>query len=547
MSKRLSQLVSTLVLLLIPAFATAQQSNGSLTPTEIDWPTYTQHGFALTIPVTVTNSGDATLSATVTTVELGGPPGWLSVDQTSLSIPAMDQTILNVTYNTGGVINNPGTIASLYGWVLLAVDSPTATDSLGLYVHMIIADTVVLPIWDTLVTSCLALTVGTNGNMGHQAIGGANMNFFADCDQNDTIPGDAPVYLRDASPVVFSNGQAGTWSMYSNGHAFAPVVETNHSAPVPFSGIGYEAAYFGPMVNSDSSLFVETAVYAPTEPDSCNFVIHGMHLWAVDGTAQNNLTVGMLLDWDIPSDSGKQNTFGKDALSDVLWQQGREVNEPLGDALECQQNNARFGGVGLIGYTDGTTPNLNTSAPFALNVAEIEQVTGGSGNFDSTLLYQLLTSTSQPTISGPSDLVSLLTVFDTYDLAAGDTLTIWTVVATVENGSSANIVQAIEDGRAWRAAHPWLPFPLPGSPSTCCVLMGDVNLDGKVNLTDLICILNPIFITFVNNCVQCWTAANVSDDPGCTINLTDIALLVNHLFVTFAPLPDCHYNPNCPD
>ena len=125
--------------LLLPQGAAAQQSIGALSPESIGWPTYTMHGEELTIPVTVSNSGDAALTATVSTLQLEGFGTWLAVDQASLAIPALDQATLNVTINNGGVVNNPGTIVAWDGWVLFAIDPPTATDSLGLFVQMIVS------------------------------------------------------------------------------------------------------------------------------------------------------------------------------------------------------------------------------------------------------------------------------------------------------------------------------------------------------------------------------------------------------------------------
>ena len=489
----------TTLLAVIVSTGAAQQSIGTLSPASIGWPTYTLHGEPLVVPVTVTNDGDAPLNATVSTLQLEGFGTWLAVDQASLAIPALDQATLNVTINNGGVVNNPGTIVAWDGWVLFAIDPPTATDSLGLFVQMIVADTIVLPQWDTLATSCLSLTVGSNANMGNQGVGGANMNFAADCDDSDTIPGDASVYLYDASPVVFKGGQAGTWSMYTHQNAWYPIEGGwTYSSTGSCDFDNYTASVSGPSVSSDSSLVMECVTYAPTHPDSCNFVIHRMSLTSLWGTAQNDLTVGLLLDWNVPSDSLVNNSFGLDFFSGAYWQQGQELNDPAGDAVECQDNDARFGGFGLIGYADQNGEVLTHVLGLPGRAAEVPMLSGGDGDLDPAQVYSLLTSPTGPILGPPADLMTSATVFSSYNLAAGDTLVVWSVLAAVENGSSADLIAAVTKGRAWFAQN----RPLPAQcDETCCNLMGDVNLDGQLNLTDLTCLVERIFVDPSTLCV----------------------------------------------
>lgn len=537
MPRRIKQPVLALALLLLPLIATAQQSNGSLSPTSIDWPTYTQHGFELTIPVTVSNTGDAALNATVSVVQLGGPPGWLSVDQSSLSIPAMDQTTLNVTYNTGGMINNPGTRVSLEGWVLLAVEAPTATDSLGLYVRMFVVDTIVLPMWDTVSTSCLSLSAANTGNLGQNGVGGANMNFAADCDDSDTIPGDASIYLYDASPVIFNSGGQGSWSMYSHRSMFKPV--ESYIAPTTFDTNGFSAYYGGQAVNADSAIMIESWLFAPAAFDSCDFMIQATRIYASAGDPQNNLTIGFLADWNIPSDSFNWNGFAEDVSGTYAYQQGLEFDQD--NAVECQENSARFGGIKPLGFRDGTTSGLSTAFDYHFAAPVVDSLLLPDGDLDETKVLDLLNGGTVGT--GPStNLMTVARYFQSYSCAFGDTLDIFTALATVENGTTTDLEAAFSKAENWLASRPnLLNYPAPPR-DTCCTLRGDVNNDGVVNLSDLTCLLSPIFLNiWPNPCRSgCHWEANADVNADGRINLTDLTQLVNFLFVTFVPLVPCY-------
>jgi hypothetical protein len=520
-----------------------------LSQTTIGYPEYVMPGQDTTFTLVIENNGNTDLNITsINLIETSPVAGWLAASAASLSIPAAinNTDSITVTLNNGGVINVAGPTA-LNGFVEFISNAPTSPDTFAI-VDFLVADTVVGQVWQTLSTSCIALAMGNQGNMGNagnDGVGGANMNFALDCDQFDTIPGDATVYLYDGSPVVLKvvgSDTLASWSIFSDGFAspngFKPIV--SDPEPATFTGTGFEAIYSGQFVSSDSSLTLEKTVYFPTAVDSCNFLIQALCITSTDGTAQNGLAIGEAWDWDVPSDTAVRNSAGSDPFSGTVWLQGGEWNEPVGDGLECQQNDARFGGAGLIGYTDAANGTLNTGDPANFYTALNSDFVTVAGGFIPGELYTNM-QTNNGFTAVPSTTIEdqhmVMTVFKNYNLAAGDTLVIWTAMAVVENGVSGDLVQAIQDARAWFAAHPNLPKRPSGFVSCCVGETGDVNSDGNRTLTDLTQLVNYLFVTFVPP--NCLPAANTNGDAACGITLTDLTRLVNKLFVTFVPCADC--------
>ena len=531
----------------LPCVDPVVQANANLSPSNISYPFYVQHGQDTVVAVTVENSGNSPMTASVNKAELNGPTGWLAIDVTSLSIPAAINNFdtVNVTLNNGGVVNNPGTTVNLQGVVWLAVDPPAVRDSVALNLDFLVVDTIVGLKFDTVATSCFSLVVSNNGNMGNAGAGGnggANMNFFADCDDSDTIPGDALVYLYDGSPVIFTGDTVASWSIFGAGFAsensFRPI--ESDPAPGSFTGTDFDAYYSGKFVTVDSTLVVEKTWYAPTGGVDCDFIIQAMCITAFDGTAQSGLTIGEAWDWDLPSDTAVRNSAGSDPFTGTVWLQGGEWNDgALGDQYECQQNDDRFGGAAFIGYTDAANGTLNTSNPENFFTALNEDFVLPAGGFIPAELYTNM-QTNNGFTAVPSTTIEdqhmVMTVFKNYSLAAGDTLVVYIAMAAVENGSSGDMTQAITDARAWFTAHPNLP-KRPGGPTCCIGETGDVNADGNRTLTDLTQLVNYLFVTFV--APNCLPAANTNGDAACGITLTDLTRLVNKLFVTFVPCADC--------
>ena len=169
----------------------------NLSMQEIAFPAYTAHGVESDTSLTIENSGNVTLTYTVTphkTTRTGD--NWLAVSGFGGSVPSglSNTETGTITLNKGGVINEPGAIVSLEGYLTFATNAPAPDDNFNFPINFLVADTVFKPVWDTVFVRAaskapahLALTVSTNGEVGNQGIGKVNMDFwnYGDCDTND--------------------------------------------------------------------------------------------------------------------------------------------------------------------------------------------------------------------------------------------------------------------------------------------------------------------------------------------------------------------------
>ncbi|MCK4301920.1 MAG: hypothetical protein KAW91_04065, partial [candidate division Zixibacteria bacterium] len=260
----------------------------------IEWPTWTQHGVALDTQLVVTNSGNSSTNFALTIEEDPGPySGWLTLSselQGSVTCPAgLANTVTGtVTLNTGGMVNNSGTVVHLGGRLIAIGNQMTNPDTLPIDIWVL--DTTNFPAWDTISTGCLALTISNHGNFGNMGDGHVNMDFFdyGDCDDlegdQDFIPGDATIYLFDASPVIcWPDGDSVrcNWSIFGDGfpcaNGFLPLAEER----TVDSGDFYY--YQSEFTTRDSGIGVRQSWYAPKDqPDSCQFLIQRLRVFSYD-------------------------------------------------------------------------------------------------------------------------------------------------------------------------------------------------------------------------------------------------------------------------
>ena len=78
----------------------------------------------------------------------------------------------------------------------------------------------------------------------------------------------------------------------------------------------------GVYTNNDTSLAFEATWYAPTDAAySCGFVIKHTKVYTFAGIPQTGVIIGDVVDWDVPSDSGSDNShgFGTDFSAGLVY------------------------------------------------------------------------------------------------------------------------------------------------------------------------------------------------------------------------------------
>jgi len=526
----------------IPCVEPIPNPQFKLSLTEIAYPTWTKNGVQLDTLLTITNTGNATANYSITVKEDNGPPGWLSHADFSGSVPfGLDNTEAgSISLNTGGIVNNPGTIVNLVGRLIFTSNAPTSPDTFP--INLYVADTLYPPIWDTVNTDCLALTVSNTGNFGNLGIGKVNMDYVdsGDCDST------ADVYPYDGSPVVAYLKDGDTivnYSIYGSGlagkNSFVPI-----GAHEPTQDMGdYELFKSGVLVTSDAAIAVENWWYAPEQPDSCSFVIQNIRIFSYDGQAHSNLTIGEVVDWDIPSDSAADNGSDFDAARNLIYQIGGEYNQD--DSTECQENDARFGGVMFLdcflvndSIELGDSVVSNQYGAYTLDNATYVYPNEG---FIAGELYAnmqdsgcSLYSSSHPD-SQLVDLHTVMTFSTGIDLGEGDTLIYYTSFVTTMNGALTDLQQTADRSYQWYSDH------VRPKPSGCCMtpIRGNVDYDpaDNVNVGDLTYLVEFLFKGGAPP--PCEEEGNVDGDAGELINIADLTYLVDFLFKGGPPPPPC--------
>ncbi|HEX2897334.1 MAG TPA: hypothetical protein VHP63_04710, partial [candidate division Zixibacteria bacterium] len=314
----------------------------------------------------------------------------------------------------------------------------------------------------------------------------------------------------------------------------------------------------GKSVNHDTTLSFTmrwfapqlTASYGTWQADQ-QFVARELKVWAIDGLTHNDLTIGDLVDWDVPGDSvglGIANTGDTSGVRRLVYQRGAEYNQD--NAVECQDNDTRFGGM-AFGYlrafwnhdANGATPRvwtirdsvgyggyINANARIGFPLSSGDQYASMEANSG----YHPWSHTNPD--SQKIDLHSCLIAAFGYDLVGGatpantDTVAVYTVYASVleDLAGPARIQQLAERGRTF--ARYW----------GCCVgTKGDLNGDGtEANVVDLNFAVNKIFRGGLN--VSCFGEGDVNSDKT-VLNVVDLNYLVNKIFRGGAAPQNCNF------
>jgi len=392
----------------------------------------------------------------------------------------------------------------------------------------------VLPAWDTLSNSHFSLTVSNNGNMGNQGIGGVNLDFFnfGDCDfveegATDTVPGDASVYLYDGSPVIcWPDGDSVicNYSMFGSntddGFSFLP----QGDASITSETWGY--VYHSSFTTRDGALMIEQEIIAPHDGDTCEFFVKYLKIFVNDGQTHSNLAIGEAIDWNIPADSGVWNRSEFDTNRRIIYQIGSEICDSLGDALECQDNDLRYGGmVFYIGMDNYNASYDFAGAITAANAVYIDPL----GRFDNDSLYGFMSNADGYNISDSTDadLFTLWTYRSNYTLGPNDTLKIYTFLSTGKDGES-DFLSKVDKGRVWLESL---------MPVSVCI-PGDINNSGSgPDISDLVYLVSYMFSGGPEP--PCMDIADI-DRNGNNPDIADLVYLVTYMFQNGRDLPACY-------
>jgi hypothetical protein len=302
-------------------------------------------------------------------------------------------------------------------------------------------------------------------------------------------------------------------------------------------------------MTQDSTIAFEKVTVSPL--DDCPFIIQYMKVYSFDGETHTDLMVGEAIDWDIPYDPRDDdvdeetwrvcNYGGFDGVLNLLYQQGYEATWDDDSVDEdCQSNFDRFGGNAFVeSYFGGA---FASGGPDGGAVGENEGIQNDDG-FIQGLFYQEMMKTGLTATDSVEDLHSAMCFENNLDLGATDYYEVVTVLATVHEGTLAELKANITAGKAWYTANGGMAIfaDLDGTGGIdlcqgCCEVMGDLNDDGVLSMSDIIYFVNWMWKGGPDP--SCLDEVDVNGDLSGSVG--DIIYIVNYLWKGGpAPVP-CH-------
>ena len=477
----------------------------ALSQTSFKFPQWAKNCAELVVDIEVENTGNTPLSYTISKTEDGtANPGWLSFANFNGSVPSggnnkeTGQIILNV----GGGIGCPAGVGNAaYETGRVTFDHDASRTIFDFEIELYIVDTVISIAWDNVATSCLKLTVASNGNAGKSGAGGLNMDYSEYGDWKPTASAD--VYVYDGSIVAgwevdINETEKDTLVYYGMFNAGTGIATSNSLRPlgeVSTSDAGWaNVTSTGDYTTPDTSLIFRTNWYAHKHADSCNFLIKETIVIAPDGAT--GVMLGEAVDFDVPSDSLSSYNTGSDSATtngyEFVFMRGIEIPD-WNDEEELEDGgwdaDSRFGALGFIGvvHYNGDGNVIGVKGPNAYHGMYTQDnetfVYPFDNGFDNAFLYTNHSFTGFTHYGAGEDLHAGLTYVFDYDIAAGDTVYLYSAWGTVRGGH--DIVRGDTDNdivsvmtKAGQAFEDYLSH-------SCCALAGDFNHDTFLNIKDL--------------------------------------------------------------
>jgi hypothetical protein len=296
----------------------------------------------------------------------------------------------------------------------------------------------------------------------------------------------------------------------------------------------YQKFVSGQFVTVDSALAVEKTWWAPTATDSCNFIIQKMMVFPYKGTAQSGLVLGEAFDFDVPGDTASYNTGGFEATQNLVYQKGYEYQSVVGK--ECQKNDRRFAGTAMLAYYKQSEIHTDTCVGHT-------DMYGGYTALNSDYVYpagsfvprELWTNMGNPGLAAAPDNAdqhTVLTYKYNYSLAATDTFVVYSAIATIKNGTLADLQSSISKAQKWYKGN------LRGVACLSCCIGTTGNVDGDggdvCDISDLSAMVDYLF--FGGAISTCFEENDVNQDVA--VDISDLQSLIDFLFFG-ATVPNC--------
>jgi hypothetical protein len=512
----------------------------------IEFPAYVKPGVNRDTNFTIENSGNQTLTLSVAKFETAGPAGHLTFAGFPGSIVSGLGNTATGTFklNSTNFVPSPvGTIVQCKGGVVFTSNAPSSPDTVAITYY--ITDTVIAPQWDTItVTSATkasnrkSLTVSNNGGFGNAGDGKVNLDFAAwnDCDTNLTVylyDGSATVgYVAGADTNMFFNIFQTDWLLETGLRPVKGNVATRTRACTPQN---FNLVYTGRFTTADTNITMEKTWYAPilsgTGTNDSAWIIQCLKVWNTSGGTLSNAVIGEAVDFDIPSDSGSDNSAGFNPVKNLIYQQGAEWDNDTaagGGPRNCQAHDLRFGGVRYLGGNKkpGAGAAVNIPTPSGAYSKENSIDVYPTGTFKEKDIFTNMQATGFTVTDSITDLHTVMTFARNQTFLATDTFRFYTAWLSVRSGDTTGLFTMSDRALNWFNAKSIAGLRDTVCVGTCCDVEGDANNSGSVNVVDLTFLVARLFQG--GPPPPCFEEGDVNDSN--TINVVDLTYLVARLF-----------------
>ncbi|SYZ71884.1 exported hypothetical protein [Candidatus Zixiibacteriota bacterium] len=517
----------------------------SWSPSAIDDPAWTKPNVQKDTTIRLENIGNAVMNlSTVTAVKLTGTAvNWLNLGSVPTTISHLTPNYATMHVYLGGAgVTGP---TAYDGIIIFNGDFVGSPDTMN--VHIIVADTVQFVKWAKIRTTSKAIWFNNAGNVGRggDLIDGWNgMAFFNDCDTAGNVSGsndNAKTYLYDASPFVLRAFGATDTSFFNyiwdedwlSANGMRPLYDATVDS---LTHSDYQYGVTGRFLTRDSAIAMECEYFAPTSADSSDFIIQKIKYYNRTGATINGVFLGEAMDWDVPSDSGVEDGSGFDAARKMMYVFGGEYGADTGTNStwnDCVLANQRYGALAYYGGYRKVGTNMadsigSTKCMFTGTNQNWQRLTG---NFPPQALYTKLAGLSgyeawQSTVPSMEDSLyqdlNMVTCYGQYNIATTDTLVFMKIFSTVYNSGLTGLQASIDKAKQWMLNRPAI-FGYPPKPLTCCVVAGDADNNGSVNILDVSKIINWKYKGAAAPVCQ----SQADADGNGAVNILDVSRIIN--------------------
>jgi hypothetical protein len=473
-------------------------------------------GYEFATTLIIANIGNAALTVQDITVQYIDDDGWIGIGSYNSSIPIAGADTISVILNLGATL--PGSTSFYDANIIINTDAPTGQIMIPVELWI---STPPPPTYTILNTSTKKISVYPTGRLGGDN-DSLSLDIAGDCDADLESP-NGDLYLYDASPMIsWHNGDSSLayttvfTQWFLDDGTFRPETGVTIS-----NEVDYNLAVFS-MMTTDLLFGVDVSLWGPT--DGNDFVIGKYDFYLIDSTrGLDEVYLGMILDWDIPSDNSVDNSSGYDPSLNTVWQRGVQTDssdENPPHSCPILENN-RLGGISVLSGPPGT-----------MWTAENAPMQYGSG-FHPDSLYNRMSGVGVDLYAetGEDSVVDLHTgvTCNRAFMSSENTVSFVIALATTNQGQS-DYLQQVEDAFYWAEDHDIIGAP-------CICVPGDANGDGQVNVGDAVYIISYVFKggdppTPYNPC-----SGDANGD--CECNVGDAVYIIRILFYSGPPTPTC--------